>query len=391
MNVVADALGQDQPYAPVEGRWTTERIWEWYNALPWLAGTNYYPATAINQLDMWQAETWDPDRISLETRWAADLGFNTQRVYLHDLVWADDASGLYTRMDQFLDICQRHNIRPFFVFFDDCHAPYPQTGRQPDPVPAYHNSGWVNSPARDVATEFAHGQASEEHVARLRGYVQETIRHFQYDERVLLWELYNEPGQGADITANPDGSNQEDNRFGDQSARLLQAAWEWARAVNPSQPVSSSSDGCIGDINWTISVLNSDVQSVHHYGTARQLCTTLDAFEKLGRPVILTEYLARQFGNTFQNILPLLKERRVGAVNWGFVAGKSGTIWNWESRLNEQGDFASAASHRANGHVVTKVEALPEPDLWFHDILRFDGSPYDPEETRLIQALCDQH
>lgn len=143
------SLPGEADYPEVPGRWSVERIRKWYDGLPWLVGCNYYPATAINQIDMWQASTWDPETIDKELGWAESIGFNTLRVYLHDLVWADDENGLYERMDQFLDICAKHGIRPFFVFFDDCHFPKPKLGEQPLPVRGYHNSGWVNSPARE--------------------------------------------------------------------------------------------------------------------------------------------------------------------------------------------------------------------------------------------------
>lgn len=381
----------------IDGRWTEERINAWYDELPWLVGCNYYPATAINQIDMWQASTWDSDRIDLELGWAASIGMNTLRVYLHDLVWADDEEGLYERMDKFLNICQSHGIRPFFVFFDDCHFPNPKLGVQPLPVRAYHNSGWVNSPARELAIRYANDQATPEEVARLKGYVQETMRKFKGDERVLMWELYNEPGRGNGLDGDM-GSTNVKRSIGEQSNKLVYDSWVWAREVNPSQPIMSNSSGSIGKRNVSINRANSDLHSIHSYGGDKR--RNLDATERLraeileyqkdNRPVMVTEWLARDKGSVVEESLPLMKEMNAGAINWGFVAGKSATIWNWDSRRNAEGKRRSVNQERAAGNVIQPGEPMPEPEIWFHDLLRFDGTPYDPAEIELFKELTSR-
>lgn len=165
---VFTANAQISTTTPVSGQWSKEKINQWYAELPWLVGCNYYPATAINQIDMWQASTWDAKQIDKELGWAESIGMNTLRIFLHNMVWNSDEQGLYNRMDQFLSICQKHGIRPWFVFFDDCHFPNPTLGIQPLPVRAYHNSGWVNCPARDVAIRYSDGKATvAENVFRL--------------------------------------------------------------------------------------------------------------------------------------------------------------------------------------------------------------------------------
>ena len=88
--------------APVE-KWSEQKAKEWYGKQPWLIGSNYNPASAINQLEMWQADSFDPKRIDLELGWAESLGMNTMRVYLHDLLWQQDAEGFKRRLDTFLN------------------------------------------------------------------------------------------------------------------------------------------------------------------------------------------------------------------------------------------------------------------------------------------------
>ncbi len=368
----------------VEGRWSQERINEWYAELPWLVGCNYYPATAINQIDMWQKSTWDPKQIKKELDWAQDLGMNTLRVFLHDMVWADDEKGFYRRMDQFLDICAERGIRPWFVFFDDCHYPNPKLGVQPKPVREFHNSGWVNCPARDVAMRYAKGEASEAEVAQLKGYVQRTMARFANDERVLMWEMYNEPGRGNGENGDM-GDSAVPTNIGDQSAQLIFDSWGWAREVNPSQPITSCTRGSVGKNNIAINHINSDLFSIHSYQAPDALREHITEYKAEGRPIIVTEWLARG-GSTPQKCLPVMKEMGVGAVNWGFVSGKSATIWSWKSRLKD-GVTRNLNQERADGNVVEEGEAFPEPAVWFHDLYRMDGTPYDQAEIDTFKEL----
>lgn len=351
----------------IPGRWSIEKAKEWYSKQPWLVGCNYLPANAINQIEMWQKETFDPKTIDKELQMAEDLGFNTLRVYLHDLVWEADQKGFYKRMDKFLDICKKHGMRPMFVFFDDCHHPNPKLGVQPLPVPKYHNSGWVNSPSYDVSIAYAEGKASEKDVARLKGYIQETMRRFKKDKRVLLWELYNEPGR---------------NGRKEKSAKLLRDAWIWAREVAPSQPIASCAEGSASDLNRNLGKANSDVISFHNYGRPEQLEKKIKELLLLDRPLLCTEYMARTRGSTFQNCMPIFKKYNIGCYNWGFVSGKSATIWPRSGRKN-----IDLKKSRAAGNVVKWGEPFPEPKIWFHDIYRIDGTPFDQKEIDFIKDI----
>src|SRR5262245_11329114 len=101
--------------AHARDRWGAEKAAAWGESTPWLVGANYTPATAINQLEMWQADTFDPDQIDKELSWAESLGFNSMRVFLHHLLWEDDSRGLLRRMDRFLDVARKHRIGVVFV------------------------------------------------------------------------------------------------------------------------------------------------------------------------------------------------------------------------------------------------------------------------------------
>src|SRR6266702_3069192 len=167
-------------------RWPEQKASAWYAQQPWLVGSNYVPKSAINQLEMWQEATFDPDEIDKEFTWAEALGMNTMRVFLHDLLWQQDAAGFQKRLDRFLTIAARHQIRPVLVLFDSCWDPHPKLGPQLPPVPGVHNSRWVQAPGAEVL-------ADPTQVPRLERYVEGVVGAFANDSRILAWDLWNEP------------------------------------------------------------------------------------------------------------------------------------------------------------------------------------------------------
>jgi len=171
---------------------TKEDIWDWYNNVGAICGCNYLPRTAVNMTEMWQADTFDPKTIDQELGWAEDAGYNSLRVFLQYLVWQDDAEGLKKRIDEFLTIAGKHGIRTMFILFCDCAfaGKEPYLGKQDDPVPGVHNSGWVPSPGLKRVTDRSVWPDLEK-------YVKDLVSTFGNDERVLIWDLYNEPGNSA--------------------------------------------------------------------------------------------------------------------------------------------------------------------------------------------------
>jgi len=168
----------------VAQRWSTRRAQAWWQKQPWFFGANFTPSTAINQLEMWQRDTFDPVSIERELGYAQKIGMNIMRVYLHDLLWEHDRDGFIERINQYLAIADSKGIRTMFVIFDDCwHGP-PERGKQPDPIPYQHNSGWLQSPGHDVVEDTSQWP-------RLQRYVTELLPHFRDDERIAVWDLYN--------------------------------------------------------------------------------------------------------------------------------------------------------------------------------------------------------
>jgi hypothetical protein len=344
------------------GRWTPAEAKAWYDKQPWTLGSNYVPANAINQLEMWQADTFDAVRIDLELGWAQKLGMNTMRVFLHDLLWQQDPAGFKQRIDRFLTIAARHNIKPIFVLFDSCWDPEPKLGPQRPPIPGVHNSGWVQSPGVAMTDPSQY--------PRLEQYVKDIVGSFGKDNRVLAWDVWNEPD-------NPGGGNYDPKEPKDKVAlvaKLLPQVFTWARSASPVQPLTS---GVWHDDDWSDpSRLNavertqleqSDVISFHNYGWPEEFAGRVQQLKGYGRPLICTEYMARGAGSTIDGVLPLAKKLDVGMVNWGFVEGKSQTIMPWDSWL--------------------RPYTQQPPTLWFHDLLHGDGTPYRQREAEILRAL----
>jgi hypothetical protein len=343
-------------------RWTEEQANTWYGEQPWLVGSNYIPENSINQLEMWQAQTFDPRQIDKELGWAQAMGLDTMRVFLHDLVWQQDPEGFKQRIDRFLEIASRHQIRPIFVLFDSCWDPYPRLGLQHPPIPGVHNSGWVQSPGAEALKDPAQQ-------ARLKAYVQGVIGAFANDARVLGWDIWNEPSNSNEGSY----SKQEPKNKAKLVEALLPKAFAWARDEHPSQPVTSG----LWDIDFEngtpltniqqIQLDNSDVISFHNYSWPEVFEREVLFLRKFHRPVICTEYMARAVGSTFDTVLPLAKKYKIAAINWGFVAGKTQTFYPWESWQHPY--------------------ILDQPPIWFHEILHSDGKPYREAEVKLIREL----
>lgn len=345
-------------------RWTNQEADQWKQSHDWLRGSNFIPSTAINQLEMWQAESFDTATIDRELGYAESIGFNSMRVFLHNLLWQQDSAGFLKRMDTYLSIAGKHGIGTVFVLFDGVWNPFPQAGKQPDPKPHVHNSGWVQSPGTKVLADTILQDS-------LQNYVQGVIGHFANDPRIHAWDLFNEP----ENYNNAELRTYEPAKKELLAERLLSKSFQWARAVRPRQPLTAgvwqgnwSDSNRLSSIN-RLMLTESDIISFHNYDGRDSMEARIKSLLQYGRPILCTEYMARPNNSTFQTILPLLKQYGIGAYNWGFVAGKTNTIYPWDS--------------------WTKTYTS-EPPLWFHDIFRPDGTPYKQDEVALIKQLTEK-
>ncbi|WP_035455480.1 endo-1,4-beta-xylanase [Algoriphagus terrigena] len=342
-------------------KWSEQKANDWYDQQPWLVGANFTPSNAINQLEMWDATTFSPELIDKELGWAAAIGMNTMRVYLHDLSYESDKKGFLDRMDQFLTIAEKNGIKPMFVFFDSCWDPFAEVGVQRAPKPHVHNSGWVQSPNnKALADKGQHG--------RLEAYVKAVVKRFAKDDRILAWDMWNEPDND---TGNAYRKVDLPNKVS-YVIPLLKEAFGWARSQNPTQPLTSGvwagnyeSDATLKPIE-KIQLEESDIITFHNYSKPEDFQQIINQLKRYNRPILCTEYMARPNGSTFEGFLPIAKKERVGMFNWGLVDGKTQTKYAWDSW-----DKTYTA----------------EPELWFHDVFRVDGTPYKQSETDFIKEI----
>jgi len=359
LGLATGAQAKSQPHAE---RWTEKAANEWYVKHPWLVGSNYTPASAINELEMWQADTFDRPGIDKELSWAESIGLNTMRVFLHDLTWQQDPAGFKKRIDTFLQIAEKHHIKPLFVLFDSCWDPNPQLGKQREPRPGVHNSGWVQSPGAEALRDSSQ-------YPRLEAYVKGIVGAFGRDKRVLAWDVWNEPD-------NINRGSYEDLEPKNKVAlilALLPKVFEWARGAHPTQPLTSgvwkggwSSPDKL-DAMEKIQIEMSDVISFHSYDKPEDFEKRILWLQPYRRPILCTEYMARGNGSTFQGSLPIAKKYHVAAINWGLVAGKTQTYLPWDSWQHPYTDR--------------------EPAIWFHEIFRTNGIPYRQEEAEFIREI----
>jgi hypothetical protein len=343
-------------------RWTEEQADTWYKQQPWLVGANYLPSNAINELEMWQPETFDLVEIDKELGWAESIGMNTMRVFLQNLLWEQDAAGFQHRIDEFLTIASKHHIRPVFVLFDSCWDPNPKLGPQHPPTPGVHNSGWVQAPGKAIL-------ADPSQYPKLEAYVTGVVGAFAKDPRVLAWDVWNEPDNDNDSSYGKIELKDKNERV----LKLLPQVFAWARSVHPTQPLTSG----IWHGDWASletmdamareQIQDSDVISFHNYDWPEVFDAKVQQLKQFHRPLLCTEYMARGAGSLFDNVLPVAKRDDVAAINWGLVAGKSQTYLPWDS--------------------WQRPYVTIEPTVWFHDVFHPDGTPYRQGEVVLIRQL----
>lgn len=336
-----------------------QRAHAWMNDRGWRVGCNFTPSSASNQLEFWQAETFDRAAIERELDLAASLGFTSLRVFLHDLLWTHDRDGFLTRLDDFLNMATVRGIGSLLVLFDGVWDPFPKWGPQEEPRPGIHNSRWVQSPG---ATVLGDPSRHDE----MKPYVQGVIEYFRDDPRIDGWDLFNEPDNPNFAYVKVEVVDKHD-----RALELLTKAFAWTREVDPVHPLTTGI--WIGD--WTdheklrgierFSLEHSDVISFHHYGPLDDLKARVESLRRYERPLLCTEWLARGMGSTIEPHLAWMKEQQIGAYNWGFVAGRTQTHLPWDS---------------------WKTPYEREPDVWHHEILRSDGTPYDDDEVASIRA-----
>lgn len=352
-------------------RWSETQARDWWEARPWVCGFNFLPSTAVNFVEMWHADTFDMETIERELGWASQIGFNAIRVNLPFLGWTNDRDGILDRLDRLMGAASALGIDTVPCLFDDCGfgGAEPTWGPQPDPVLGIHNSRAVASPGRAAVLDKSLRPS-------LEAYVRDVIGAFRDDSRILFWDLYNEPGNRMDFDRTE--YSQFDAELESQALSLMEACFAAAREISPEAPLTVAA--------WTTplpdddahpyqtevdrsALLHSDIVTFHAYWSRKRVAQFIDYLEVLDRPILCTEWMARQIDSCISDQLELFHGRNVGCFQWGLVKGRTQTWLPWPDDLV-----------RAHGGRIDR-------DIWFHDLLDENGQPYDPREIRTIRAL----
>lgn len=294
-------------------------------------GANYVPSSAVNDCQFW--EEYDEPTIERELGFAEQLGLNSVRVFLQYLVFEADPVAALAKFDAFCSAASRHGMSVLPVLFDDCFGPEPALAPYPLPVEGLHNSLWCSSPGRR--------RMNLDYRPHLRTYVETFIGPFRGDARVIAWEIYNEPSAEPPTIA------------------LMQDAFEWARQLGPTQPLTAC---------WAGTFL-SDVVNVHLYTSPQkqraEVDRILESALSLGKPVLVTEFLGRPGRGTLAETLPLLADHDLGWYFWELMIGKTQVHLPW-----------------------IQDEATHPTGVAYQGVLYPDGRPYAQEEIDLIRTYA---
>ncbi len=349
-------------------RWSEERAWAWYDKKGWLRGCNYMPANCANRIDMWQSLDFDEHIKCAEEEFKLmqELGFNSVRLILDFTVWCEEHDEFIKNVESYVSLCDKYGISVMFVLGNDCCVPKndlyvaPHIGEQKYDW-GYHG-GRKNSPHQTLY-EMGFSPLDETDTReQFYKFVAEMIDIYKDDERICVWDLYNEPGN---------------SRRDSVTLPHLKEIFKIARDINPIQPLTACywraySDEVSECEQYCLD--NSDIISYHNYRGLETNVKILRKLKKYNRPIFNTEWLGRIIGSTVQELFPLFYIEKVSCYNWGFVAGKYQTYepYNAQWEGYERGE-ANDIDFR----------------LWFHDLYRPSHRPYDPKETELIRRICD--
>ena len=352
-------------------RWSQEKIWEWYNARPWLRGCNYMSADCANRVDQWQALGFE-ERIETTERELAlmqQTGFNTVRLILEFVVWKEEHDSFLERFERYLSLCAKYGISCMITLANDCMPPkhdgwkLPQIGKQEYDW-GYH--GGKKRSQHGVCAETSPHFYLDDPILREEYFemVKEMVTLYRNDERICIWDVYNEPGNRMrDVPTLPN----------------LKRMFELVRSCKPTQPLTCAVWRMNGNESVPLSKVEqyaldqSDIISYHCYKEYNEHIKIIKRLKKEGRPILNTEWLARCTHNDVFSLFPLFYLEKIGCYNWGFVAGKYQTYEPWESTWT-----------RYNNGEETNVDFTK----WFHDLYRPSHHPYDPKEIEVIREFC---
>lgn len=355
-------------------KWTCEKAWKWQGEKPWIVGCNFVPADCINAIEIWQEEGFDGvlRAAECEIRLAAEIGMNSVRMILPFHVWKYQRKGFLERLERMLAMLDGHGVTLVPIFFDDCgrgpvecYSEKVHFGRQPEPVKGCHG-GYAPVKKMDSINPTYSYVDEPGNWPDMERFVRDVVSAHRTDERILMWDIWNEPGNSGGNGAGNVG----------KSMGIMEKVFAWTRQEDPVQPLTAGCwdfygdyfrDGGCGEFTEIEkkALELSDVISWHYYGNYEKSCMLIGKLKEYRRPLFITEWLHRPFGNYVEEMLPLFKKEKIGCYNWGLVNGKTQTHEPWDWILDMDLDFGR----------------------WQHDLFYSDHTPYSEQEINLFKEL----
>jgi hypothetical protein len=335
-------------------RWDERRAFQYMQRFGEVKGCNYVPSDGSSIL-----HSPNKELIRREIGWARNVvGLNSVRVWVDLADYQINEEQVLTNFESFLGTCDANQIKVLPVlslqsFLDPEYDSKAAGASGPllDFHPSVHGGGWRysnrlgwpccepegNIPSKTMAAWVKTKPAAEHFIRSL-------LSRYAKDDRVLLWDLYNE----APKAARP----------------LVETIFQWAREVNPSQPLSVCWQGHdLSDVITFHTYARPGFETANRNSPGWDFLTELDWARAWGRPMLCTEWLARPFGNTIEAILPFYERYHIGWYVWGLCAvGPAQYQFPWDWPMGS-----------------------PPPEKWFHCLLYPDGTPYSAEEILMIR------
>lgn len=353
-------------------KWSKERIWKWYDNRPWIRGCNYMSADCANRIDQWQEYGFEERFATTENEFLlmSKLGYNSIRIIPEFFVWLKEHDGFMERFERYIALANQNGISCMVVLGNDCCPPKEEAlnrmylGEQ--------HVDWGYHGGRKISQHSYFDGAGysvldkPEYAAKYYEFVEEIVEKYKNDERIIIWDVFNEPGNSKRYS---------------MSLPHMEKFIQIIRSINPIQPITIGIWSQVTNFEKLTDIEkygleNSDIISYHNYASYEDNIYEIKLLKKYERPIFNTEWLNRCGGNSIEELFPLFYLEKIGCYNWGFVAGKYQTYEPhnsiWQSFENNPDDFDT--------YDFTK---------WLHDIYRPSHRPYNPKETKLIKRFCD--
>ena len=355
---------------PTEGKWSRERAWAWYDALPWIRGYNGLPSHCVNRIALWQEYGHEEVFREVEENFALarETGFNAVRTIVQFECWKEQHAAFLRHLEEYMTLAAKYGLGVMLTLGNDCTVPLgrwkPAAFGEQKVDWGYH-SGIKTGPHTGDYSEPGYQLLDDPAIEPLYyEMVDELASLYAKDPRLQIWDVWNEIGNS--------------NR-GAKSVRAMENFFAILRAHDPIQPLTA-------DV-WSYknggrepatpeqerAAALSDVITYHGYMAYPDLVVTTEALqERYGRPLINNEWLNRILGNNVAEIYPFFYKERIGSYPWGLIAGYSQTYEPWGGLYAKYMEEGSTLD-------VTK---------WQHDLYRFNGLPYDKREIALMKRFA---